>query len=70
MQVPDIDFKKESPIGHGNIICLSINCGSQADFHNGESCVWVDVLDGGEVVLLVFFPYFGGSSIHNTSPNT
>ena len=67
MQVADIDIKKESPVGHGKIICFSIYCGSQADFGNGKSCLWVDVLDGGKDVLSVFAPYFGDSSIRKVS---
>ena len=67
MQVADIDIKKESPVGHGKIICFSIYCGSEADFLNGKSCVWVDVLKGGADVLSVFSPYFGDESIKKVS---
>ena len=63
MQVADINIKKESPVGHGKIICFSISCGSQDDFGNGKSCVWVYVLDSGEDVLLEFSRYFGDPSI-------
>jgi DNA polymerase-1 len=68
-EVAGIDVKKESPVGHGNIICFSIYCGSQADFGNGKSCLWVDVLDGGKDVLSVFAPYFGDSSIRKVWHN-
>ena len=54
MWIADIDVRKESPVGHGKIICCSIYCGSQADFGDGKSGVWVGMLDGGEDVLSVF----------------
>eukprot|EP01018_Ginkgo_biloba_P010389 Gb_07861 [translate_table: standard] len=68
-EVANIDVKKDSPVGHGRIICFSIYCGPQADFGNGKSCVWVDVLDGGEDVLTVFAPYFEDSSIRKVWHN-
>ncbi|KAH9288195.1 hypothetical protein KI387_032312 [Taxus chinensis] len=68
-EVADIDVKKESPVGHGKVICFSIYCGSEANFGDGKSCVWVDVLDGGEDVLSVFAPYFEDSSIRKVFHN-
>eukprot|EP00250_Pteridium_aquilinum_P010412 c19366_g1_i1 orf=224-3553(-) len=70
-EVSDIDVKKESPVGHGKVICFSIYCGPEADFGDGKSCVWVDVLDSNEELLNMFKEYFEDSSIkkvwHNFS---
>ncbi|XP_064982360.1 DNA polymerase I A, chloroplastic isoform X1 [Musa acuminata AAA Group] len=61
----------ETPVGHGELICFSIYSGPLADFGNGKSCIWVDVLDGGRNVLDEFVPFFEDSSIkkvwHNYS---
>ncbi|CAH9140377.1 unnamed protein product [Cuscuta epithymum] len=67
-----IDVKNETPVGHGEIICFSIYSGSHADFGNGKSCVWIDVLDGGgKDILVEFAPFFEDPSIkkvwHNYS---
>ena len=56
-------MKQETPVGHGEITCFSIYCGSQADFGRGKSCIWVDVLDGGRTVLMEFAPFFEDPSI-------
>ncbi|CAL9057631.1 unnamed protein product [Musa banksii] len=70
-EVANIDVKVETPVGHGEIICFSIYSGPRANFGNGRSCVWVDVLDGGKDVLEEFIPFFEDSSIkkvwHNYS---
>ncbi|KAK3027958.1 hypothetical protein RJ639_039425, partial [Escallonia herrerae] len=71
-QVAKIDVKQETPVNHGEIICFSIYAGTEADFGNGKSCVWVDVLDGGGSSLLaVFAPFFEDPTIkkvwHNYS---
>lgn len=70
-EVSDIDVKKESPVGHGKVICFSIYCGPKADFGNGKSCVWVDSLDTSKEILDAFKDYFEDSSIkkvwHNFS---
>lgn len=58
MQVSGIDVKRETPIGHGEIICFSIYCGPEADFGDGKSRLWVDVLDGGVEILSIFKEYF------------
>lgn len=68
-EVADIDVKTESPVGHGKIICFSIYCGSEASFGGDKSCVWVDILDGGEDVLSVFAPYFEDPSIRKVFHN-
>ncbi|XP_010905964.1 DNA polymerase I A, chloroplastic isoform X2 [Elaeis guineensis] len=57
-EVSKIDVKQETPVGHGEIICFSIYSGPEADFGNGKSCIWVDVLDGGRSVLMEFAPFF------------
>lgn len=63
-QVSNIDVKQETPVDHGEIICFSIYSGPEANFGNGKSCIWVDVLDGGGKSLLVeFAPFFEDSSI-------
>jgi hypothetical protein len=65
MQV-DIDVKQETPVGHGKVTCFSIYSGTkgaEADFGNGKTCIWVDVLDGGPDVLMEFAPFFEDSSI-------
>lgn len=49
---------------HGQIICFSIYSGPEADFGDGKSCIWVDVLDGGGRDLLEeFAPFFEDPSI-------
>ena len=59
-----IDVKQETPVDHGEIICFSIYSGPEADFGNGNSCIWVDVLDGGGKELLIeFAPFFEDPSI-------
>ncbi|XP_050941666.1 DNA polymerase I B, chloroplastic/mitochondrial-like [Cucumis melo] len=58
-EVARIDVKQETPIDHGEVICFSIYSGPGADFGNGKSCIWVDVLDGGgKEILLQFAPFF------------
>ncbi|XP_062077767.1 DNA polymerase I A, chloroplastic/mitochondrial-like isoform X1 [Humulus lupulus] len=71
-EVANIDVKQETPVDHGEIICFSIYCGPEADFGNGKSCIWVDVLDGGgKEILAEFAPFFEDPSIkkvwHNYS---
>ncbi|XP_065025408.1 DNA polymerase I A, chloroplastic-like isoform X2 [Musa acuminata AAA Group] len=70
-EVAKIDVMSETPVGHGELICFSIYSGPLADFGNGKSCIWVDVLDGGRDVLMKFVPFFEDSSIkkvwHNYS---
>ncbi|GJY85511.1 DNA polymerase I B, chloroplastic/mitochondrial-like protein [Tanacetum coccineum] len=71
-EVADIDVKKETPVDHGEVICFSIYSGNEADYDNGKSCIWVDVLDGGgKSMLEVFAPFFEDPSIkkvwHNYS---
>ncbi|XP_042407988.1 DNA polymerase I A, chloroplastic-like isoform X2 [Zingiber officinale] len=70
-EVANIDVKSDTPVGHGDVICFSIYSGPLADFGNGKSCVWVDVLDGGVEVLMEFAPFFQDPSIkkvwHNYS---
>jgi hypothetical protein len=66
MQVSNIDVKQETPVDHGEVICFSIYSGSsgaEADFGNGKTCIWVDVLDGGRDVLMEFAPFFEDPSI-------
>lgn len=64
LQVAKIEVKQETPVDHGEIICFSIYSGPEADFGNGKSCIWVDVLDGGGRDLLVeFAPFFEDPSI-------
>ncbi|KAG5255162.1 DNA polymerase [Salix suchowensis] len=57
-EVAKIDVKEETPIDHGEITCVSIYCGPEADFGHGKSCIWVDVLDGGGRDLLNEFALF------------
>lgn len=71
-EVSKIDVKQETPVNHGELICFSIYSGPKADFGNGKSCIWVDVLDGGGRNLLnEFAPFFEDPSIkkvwHNYS---
>ncbi|KAL0743082.1 hypothetical protein Bca4012_084595 [Brassica carinata] len=71
-EVSRIDVKSETPVDHGELICFSIYCGAQADFGDGKSCIWVDVLgENGKDVLAEFKPFFEDSSIkkvwHNYS---
>ncbi|KAJ6293241.1 hypothetical protein OIU78_025265 [Salix suchowensis] len=57
-EVAKIDVSEETPIDHGEITCFSIYSGPEADFGNGKSCIWVDVLDGGGRDLLHEFALF------------
>ncbi|XP_073268823.1 DNA polymerase I A, chloroplastic/mitochondrial isoform X2 [Populus alba] len=71
-EVAKIEVKDETPIDHGEITCFSIYSGPEADFGNGKSCIWVDVLDGGGRDLLhEFAPFFESPDIkkvwHNYS---
>ncbi|KAK7300105.1 hypothetical protein RJT34_10939 [Clitoria ternatea] len=71
-EVAKIDVKQETPVDHGEIICFSIYSGPEADFGDGKSCIWVDVLDGGgKEILEKFAEFFSDSSIkkvwHNYS---
>ncbi|KAH0879221.1 hypothetical protein HID58_066615 [Brassica napus] len=69
-EVSDIEVKDETPVDHGRLICFSIYCGSEADFGNGKSCIWVDVLgENGREVLAEFKPYFEDSSIRKVWHN-
>ena len=56
-------MKEETPVGHGKIICLSIYSGNQVDYGNGKSCIWVDVLDGENNILMEFAPFFENPAI-------
>ncbi|KAK4744111.1 hypothetical protein SAY87_010423 [Trapa incisa] len=71
-EVAKIDVKQETPVDHGEVICFSIYSGPCADYGNGKSCIWVDVLDGGGKDLLhAFIPFFEDPNIkkvwHNYS---
>ncbi|XP_024033138.1 DNA polymerase I A, chloroplastic/mitochondrial isoform X2 [Citrus clementina] len=71
-EVAKIDVKQETPVDHGKVICFSIYSGPEADFGNGKSCIWVDLLDGGgRDILNEFAPFFEDPSIkkvwHNYS---
>uniref|UniRef100_A0A453RWA1 DNA-directed DNA polymerase n=1 Tax=Aegilops tauschii subsp. strangulata TaxID=200361 RepID=A0A453RWA1_AEGTS len=71
-QVANIDVKKETPVDHGEVICFSIysgNLDAHADFGNGKTCIWVDVLDGGRDVLMAFAPFFEDMSIKKVCHN-
>ncbi|CDP05771.1 unnamed protein product [Coffea canephora] len=71
-EVSKIDVKQETPVDHGEIVCCSIYCGPEANFGNGKSCIWVDLLDeDGRNILAEFAPFFEDPSIkkvwHNYS---
>ncbi|XP_019095171.1 PREDICTED: DNA polymerase I A, chloroplastic/mitochondrial isoform X1 [Camelina sativa] len=71
-EVSGIEVKEETPVDHGELICFSIYCGPEADFGDGKSCIWVDVLgENGREVLAEFKSYFEDSDIkkvwHNYS---
>ncbi|OVA11500.1 DNA-directed DNA polymerase [Macleaya cordata] len=71
-EVSKIDVRQETPVDHGELICFSIYSGEGVDFGNGNSCIWVDVLDGGgRDLLMEFAPFFEDPSIkkvwHNYS---
>eukprot|EP01103_Thecamoeba_quadrilineata_P007290 TRINITY_DN1712_c1_g1_i1.p1 TRINITY_DN1712_c1_g1~~TRINITY_DN1712_c1_g1_i1.p1 ORF type:complete len:821 (-),score=173.14 TRINITY_DN1712_c1_g1_i1:74-2536(-) len=67
-EVAGIDVKKESPCGHGTVICASIYCGPDVDFGNGP-IIWIDNLDSAEGTLDLFKPYFEDESIRKTWHN-
>ncbi|TXG71421.1 hypothetical protein EZV62_006356 [Acer yangbiense] len=61
---------KETPIDHGEVICFSIYSGPEADFGDGKSCIWVDVLDGGGSALFnEFAPFFQDPAIKKVFHN-
>ncbi|KAI8552791.1 hypothetical protein RHMOL_Rhmol06G0295500 [Rhododendron molle] len=63
-KVAKIDVKQETPVDHGEMICFSIYSGPEADFGNGKSCIWVDLLaEGGKTILAEFAPFFEDTSI-------
>ncbi|CAN6229737.1 unnamed protein product [Urochloa humidicola] len=71
-EVANIDVRKETPVGHGKVTCFSIYSGTsgvEADFGNGKTCIWVDVLDGRQDVLMEFGPFFEDSSIRKVWHN-
>ncbi|CAL4898351.1 unnamed protein product [Urochloa decumbens] len=71
-EVANIDVKQETPVGHGKVTCFSIysgTSGAEADFGNGKTCIWVDVMDGGRDVLMEFAPFFEDSSIRKVWHN-
>ncbi|AEE32595.1 polymerase gamma 2 [Arabidopsis thaliana] len=69
-EVSGIEVKEETPVDHGELICFSIYCGPEADFGNGKSCIWVDVLgENGREVLAEFKPYFEDSFIRKVWHN-
>ncbi|XP_010545542.1 PREDICTED: DNA polymerase I A, chloroplastic/mitochondrial [Tarenaya hassleriana] len=69
-EVDGIDVKDETPVDHGELTCFSLYCGAGADFGNGKSCLWVDVLgDNGRDVLDEFKPFFQDSSIRKVWHN-
>ncbi|KAK4279274.1 hypothetical protein QN277_016993 [Acacia crassicarpa] len=69
-EVAKIDVKGETPVDHGEIVCFSIYSGPEADFGNGKSCIWVDVLDGGgKEMLFEFEPFFKDQSIRKVWHN-
>ncbi|XP_044968341.1 DNA polymerase I A, chloroplastic-like [Hordeum vulgare subsp. vulgare] len=71
-EVSNIDVKQETPVGHGDVTCFSIYSASsdaEADFGNGKTCIWVDVLDGGRDVLMEFVPFFEDSAIRKVWHN-
>lgn len=78
-EVAHINVKKQSPVGHGEVICFSIYCGPDVDFGEG-SILWVDTLfnhnseaegeqdwkirrANGEKILQLFKPYFEDTGI-------
>lgn len=69
LQVAKIDVKQETPVDHGEMICFSIYSGPTANFGNGKSCIWVDLLDGdGGGLLNEFAPFFEDPSIKKVNP--
>ncbi|CAI0437157.1 unnamed protein product [Linum tenue] len=63
-EVANIDVKVQTPIDHGELICFSVYSGPEADYGNGKSCIWVDVLDGGgQDILAEFKDFFEDQSI-------
>lgn len=68
LKVAKIAVKEETPVDHGEIVCFSIYSGPEADFGNGKSCIWVDVLDGGgKEMLFEFEPFFKDRSIRKVN---
>ncbi|KAG9153800.1 hypothetical protein Leryth_005925 [Lithospermum erythrorhizon] len=69
-EVAKIEVKNETPVDHGEVICFSIYSGVHADFGDGKSCIWVDLLDGGGKDLLAeFAPFFEDPSIRKVWHN-
>ncbi len=66
-QVASIDVTKETPVGHGTIVCFSVYCGPDVNFGGGKTKLWVDVLTGGAEVLQAFKPYLESDDIPKAS---
>jgi DNA polymerase-1 len=66
----DIDVKKQSPVGHGRVICASLYAGPEVDFGNGPR-IYIDNLDSCEGTLDYFKGYFEDEEVmkvwHNYS---
>ncbi|GAQ90985.1 DNA polymerase I superfamily [Klebsormidium nitens] len=70
-EVMEIDVKKESPVGHGMMTCFTFYAGPDVDWGAGNSCVFVDLLGGGQELLAPFKSFFEDPTIkkvwHNYS---
>nr|BBU67629.1 putative mitochondrial DNA polymerase [Rapaza viridis] len=56
-EIEGIELSEDSPWDQGEITCVSIYCGDQADFGTGPR-LWIDALDGASGILDVFAPFF------------
>mmetsp|Transcript_24591 Transcript_24591/g.80380 ORF Transcript_24591/g.80380 Transcript_24591/m.80380 type:complete len:825 (-) Transcript_24591:45-2519(-) len=61
-----IDVKKETPVGHGHLICFSVYCGPDVDFGRGFARLWVDLDRPQEErigIIEAFRPYLESADI-------
>ena len=54
-EVSDIDVTSETPVGHGNVVCLTIYSGPDVDFSFGRSSppkprLWIDTMEDAAVL--------------------
>ncbi len=59
-----IDLDTQSPVGNGQVTCISVYAGPQLSFGDGTH-VWIDLLDGEKGVLEAVKPFFESAEVNN-----
>lgn len=58
-EVADIDVSSQSPVGNGQVICISIYGGPQIDFGKGPGGIlWIENMDDSDGIALLFKDWF------------